>query len=281
MEQASVIAFWFATALYAAATVLYAYYFLDRRRSLSWYATFTTGAGFLMQTASIGLRSVSTDGTVLTGPNSLVLAAWALVLVYFLVEHVVRIKVYGAVLVPISAVLLMLAQLLGVNSAASASLTAVQETQLESWRVGIHVALIMFANAGFVVGAAASMLYLVQERQLKAHRTSVLFKRLPSLAQTDDLARRSIVLAYPAYTAGLVLGTIRAVETDVEAWYLDPRVMLAGIVWAVFGVYLYLRYRSGASSKQVAFLAMAGFVLVVVLAVIARTLPRGFHVFGA
>ena len=100
-------------ALYAGATVLYAYYFVDKRRPLSVTATFLTGAGFLLHTASIGCARSRRDGTQLTGPNSLVLAAWALVLVYFVVEHVVRLKVYGTVLVPLSALLLVIAQLHG------------------------------------------------------------------------------------------------------------------------------------------------------------------------
>lgn len=280
MEQAVVILFWFAIALYASATVLYAYYFIDKRRSLSWYATFLTGAGFLCATASIGLRSVVTRGTQLTGPNSLVLAAWALVLVYFFVEHVVRLKVYGTVLVPVSAVLLVTAQLLGVNVAAGASLSAIQLQQLDDWRGGIHVALILLANAGFAIGAAASILYLVQEQQLKKHHVNIFFRRLPSLATTDLLARRAVVWAFPAYTAGLLLGIIRAIETVGAGWWSDLRVIVAAIVWVIFGAYLFLRYRSGVSGRHAAWVAIAGLVAVVVLSVAARTVPAGFHVFG-
>jgi ABC-type transport system involved in cytochrome c biogenesis permease subunit len=280
MAQAVVIAYWLAMALYAGATVLYAYHFFDKRRSLSIAATFMTGAGFLLHTASIGMRSITTGGTVMTGPNSLVLAAWALVLVYFFVEHVVRLKVYGAGLVPASALLLALAQLMGVNSAAATSLTAEQLKWLENWRVGFHVLLIMLANAGFAVGGAASGVYLLQERQLKTHRASRLFRRLPSLAQTDMIARRAIVYSYPAYTAGLLLGITRAIEVAPTGWWLDPRVMIAGIVWVIFGAYLFVRYQHGVSGRTAAWIALAGLAVVIVLAIVARTVAYGFHVFG-
>jgi ABC-type transport system involved in cytochrome c biogenesis permease subunit len=280
MAQAVVIAYWLAMALYAGATVLYAYHFFDKRRSLSIVATFMTGAGFLLHTASIGMRSITTGGTVMTGPNSLVLAAWALVLVYFFVEHVVRLKVYGAGLVPASALLLALAQLMGVNSAAATSLTAEQLKWLENWRVGFHVLLIMLANAGFAVGGAASGVYLLQERQLKTHRASRLFRRLPSLAQTDMIARRAIVYSYPAYTAGLLLGITRAIEVAPTGWWLDPRVMIAGIVWVIFGAYLFVRYQHGVSGRTAAWIALAGLAVVIVLAIVARTVASGFHVFG-
>jgi ABC-type transport system involved in cytochrome c biogenesis permease subunit len=152
--------------------------------------------------------------------------------------------------------------------------------QLDSWRVGIHVALIVFANAGFAIGGAASALYLVLDSQLKHHKTSALFRRLPSLAQTQMVARRTIALAFPAYTAGMILGAIRAIETDVGGWWADPRVMMSGVVWIVFGVYLLRVYRHGISSRSASWIAIVGLVAVVVLAVLARTLPVGFHVFG-
>lgn len=281
MAEVALVLFWFATALYAGATVLYAYHFLSKKRSYSWYATFLTGAGFLCHTASIGLRSVSTDGTVLTGANSLVLAAWALVLVYFVVEHFVKLKLFGTALVPVAAILMVVAQLLGFGSAGGVSgLSAAQATQLDSWRVGIHVALIVFANAGFMIGAVASGVYLMQEAQLKRHKSSALLKRLPSLAQTDLLARRAIAYAYPAYTAGLLLGIVRAIETDIAGWFADPRVMLAGMVWLVFGVYLFMHYGRGASGRTTARVALVGLVFVIVTSIAARTLPVGFHIWA-
>ena len=75
----------------------------------------------------------------------------------------------------------------------------------------------MFANAGFFIGAAASITYLSLEAQLKGHRTATLFRRLPSLAQTDLVARRAVAWSFPAYTAGIVLGVLRAIETDIAA----------------------------------------------------------------
>ena len=280
MQQVALVAFWLAMALYAGATVLYAYYFVTKRTALSWYATFLTGAGFLMHTASIGLRSSATDGTELTGANVLVLMAWALVLVYFIFEHLIKIKVYGTVLVPLALLLMLIASLLGVTSGVVAELPADQAMLLDSWRVGIHVALIVFANAGFIISAAASVTYLVLERQLKEHKTTKLFKRLPSLSQTDLFARRAVLWAFPAYTAGMLLGALRAIETDVQLWWADPRVILSGIVWLIFGTYLFVRWVRGWGGHAAAYLSIAGTVFVIILSIVARTVPAGFHIFG-
>ncbi|MBN2405803.1 MAG: cytochrome c biogenesis protein CcsA [Coriobacteriia bacterium] len=276
MEQFSIVAFWFATVLYTAATVLYGYWFLSKRRAYSWYATFLTGAGFLCHTLSIYARSRSTQGTLLDGSNTLILLAWALVLLYFIMEHLIKIKVYGTALVPASVVMMTVSQVLQ----ATGKGVVVASPLVENWKVGIHVALITFSNAGYLIGAVAALAYVLQERQLKSHKTNVLFRRLPPLGAIDTLARRAIAFAFPAYTGGLLLGVVRAIETDPPGWWADPRVVLAGLVWLIFGTYLFMRYRGSSSAKTTATIALVGAVVVVILAVVARTVPAGFHIFG-
>ena len=55
---------------------------------------------------------------------------------------------------------------------------------------------------------------------------------------------------------------------------------MSGVVLVTFGVYLWSVYRHGASTRTSSWIAIVGFVLVVILAIIARTVPVGFHVFG-
>ncbi len=278
MEQVSVILGWFALGLYIVATVLYAYQFLLRRPVTAWWARFCVGAGWICQTVSIGLHSVVTHGTQMTGGNSLVLVSWVLVLVYFIVEHVIKIRIYGTFLIPLAVILLIIAQLM--NLGGPVGLTAAQVKQLGSWRVGIHVGLIFLANVGFLVSAASSAFYLIQDAQLKRRRTTPIFRKLPSLAQTQKIARRAVVYAFPAYTAGIVLGIIRAIETDVSGWWQDPRIMLSGIVWLIYGTYLVLVYRREISARTASWISLAGFAVVLVIGILARTVPVGFHIFG-
>jgi ABC-type transport system involved in cytochrome c biogenesis permease subunit len=280
VDQASLVLFWFSYALYVGATVLYAYQFFLRRQKVGWWARFLTGAGFICQTLSIGAHSSAVGGTPLTGPNQLILASWALVLLYFVMEHLLRIRVYGAFLIPVAVVLMTAAQLIG-GADAGYNLTETQLMLIDGYGVAFHVALVVFANAGFAVGAVSSGLYLFQSSQLKRHKSSRVGRRLPSLAALQNVARRSIALAFPVYTAGLTLGVIRAIQTDVGGWWADPRVMMAGLAWFTFGLYLIVVYRHDVSSRFAAWLSIVGFVLVLIVGVLARTLPgTGFHVFG-
>jgi ABC-type transport system involved in cytochrome c biogenesis permease subunit len=279
VSQASAVLFWFALALYIGATVLYAYQFVLKRHKVGWWARFLTGAGFICQTLSIGAHSIATHGTQLTGANQLMLASWALVLLYFVMEHVIKIKVYGTFLVPIAVLFMAASQVIG-GLTGGTPMTASEQVLLANWRVGFHVALIVFGNAGFAFGAVSAGLYLWQERQLKDHKSSAVTRRLPSLATLQTIALRAIGFAFPVYTAGLLLGILRAIEAAVPEWWFDPRVMMAGIVWLTFAVYLWIVYRHEVSTRTSSWVAVLGFVFVVVLAVIARVLPIGFHVFG-
>lgn len=279
MQQASLVLFWFAFALFIGATVLYAYQFVLRRQKVSWWARFLTGAGFICQTLSIGANSIASGGTVFTGQNQLVLASWALVLLYFVIEHVLRIRAYGAFLIPVAVVLMVAAQIVG-GPSAGYELTPDQLALVDDWRIAFHVGLIIFANAGFAFGAVSSALHLYQNAQLKRHKTSKVSRRLPSLATLQNVARRAIALAFPVYSAGLALGVVRAMQTDVGLWWADARVMMSGVVWVTFALYLVLVYRHEISSRAASWVAVLGFVFVVILAILARTLPTGFHVFG-
>jgi ABC-type transport system involved in cytochrome c biogenesis permease subunit len=279
VSQASVVLFWFSLALYIAATVLYAYQFVLKRSRVGWWARFCTGAGFICQTLSIGAHSIATNGTQLTGPNQLMLASWALVLLYFIMEHIIKIKIYGTFLIPVAVLFMGASQIMG-GFMAPAELTEVQAMQLDSWRITFHVALIVFANAGFAFGAVSSGLYLFQEGKLKSHTSNIVTRRLPSLSTLQSISRRAISFSFPVYTAGLLLGILRAVELGVDSWYFDLRIMLSGFVWLVFGIYLVLVYRGNASTRTSSWVALGGFLLVVIVAIIARTVPVGFHIFG-
>jgi ABC-type transport system involved in cytochrome c biogenesis permease subunit len=233
-----------------------------------------------LQTLAIGANSIANDGTPLTGSNQLVLASWALVLLYFVMEHVMRIRAYGVFLIPVAVVLMIAAQLVGSGGGGSVVGDPTAANQLDSWYVGFHVALIVFANAGFIFGAVSNGLYLYQGSQLKRHKSSRLSRRLPSLATLQNVGRRAIALSYPVYTAGLLLGIIRAVQVDVEGWWLDPRIMMSGLVLFTFAAYLVIVYRADISSRFAAWVAITGAGFVVILAILARTLPVGFHLFG-
>lgn len=278
MAQASFILFWFSMALYIAATVLYGYQFVLKRSKVGFWARAQVGAGFICQTLSIGANSIYHQGTQLTGPNQLMLASWAMVLLYFVLEHLIKIKIYGAFLVPVAVFFMGASEILAALNPTPGDV--MNDPLLQGGLVAFHVGLIVFANAGFVIGAISSAIYLFQEGKLKSRKSNIITRRLPSLTTLQMIARRTISFAFPVYTAGLLLGILRAVTQQVPQWWFDLRIMASGVVWLIFGSYLVLVYRNNASNRTTSWIAIAGFAMVIILAIIARTVPMGFHIFG-
>lgn len=279
MEQAAAILFWISFAGFVAASVLFAYQLL-LRRPVAVPPQMVTGIVLIVYTISIGLNSVANGGTPMTGSNQLILASWALFVLFFVVEYVLKFKHYGGVLVPVGVIFMGIAMVTSRGTQALAPVSSSISQQMDSAGIAFHVALIVFANMLFIIGSVASALYLYQAHQLKNHSTSLLSRRLPSLTNLERLASRSITFALPVYLGGQLLGVIRAINVDAAGWWADPRVMLSGAVFIVFALYMILLLRNKISGQANAWIAIFGGVLVIGLMIIARVLPIGFHVFG-
>jgi len=279
MDKVSLVLFWISFAGLVGSSVLFGYELLQRRAGTV-PAKMVTAVSLIVLTASIGLNSMANKGTPLTGGNELILAAWALLVLFFVIEYVLKFKKYGIALVPVAVILMAVAQLVGRAEGDIAPMPAALGAQMQGLGVGFHVLLIVFANMLFLVGAIASALYLYQDKQLKTHSTSLLSRRLPALANLERLASRSVAIALPVYLAGQVLGVIRAINVDAAGWWSDPRVMMSGAVLIVFVAFSVLTIRNKMSGRTTSWIAVVGGILVIVLMIIARTLPIGFHVFG-
>lgn len=274
MEKFVVLFFWMAIMLYAAASVLYVYFFVTKRRLMSVLATAATGAGFIMQTVSLVLRTYSAGTIPIAGTfNSLLLMTWFMVLVYFVVEHLIRLKTLGTLLIPITAVLLLFAW------------TRYQspkelDTILKSWWVFLHVPVVFTAYAGFTVGTGASIAYLIQQKQLKKRHVNILFRRLPPLQTLDAVALKAITFALPFLTMGLMIGVARAVKWGVRGWLLDPVVIFSLLTWLLYALYLLLRSLAELSGRRAAMLAIAGFLALLAIRLTVLTNLAVFHRFG-
>jgi ABC-type uncharacterized transport system permease subunit len=125
----------------------------------------------------------------------------------------------------------------------------------------LHVGLVSFAFAAFTLAAALSALYLWQEGRLKDRRPAGLLGRAPSLLTLETLTARTIAVALPALTIGIVAGLVR-LRRDAAA--VDALMAVTLGTWAVYALYLFLRFEAGWRGRRAAYLALAGFALVIV-----------------
>jgi ABC-type uncharacterized transport system permease subunit len=130
--------------------------------------------------------------------------------------------------------------------------------------VFVHVTLLLIGYAALIVSFCASLLYLVQERSLKSKNLGGILSRLPALEVTDEIGFRSLLLGFPFMTVGLIIGTVLARSAYDKIDFLDPKIFLSYLMWAVYLVLVYTRWNAGFRGRRAAYFAMAAFVVAVV-----------------
>jgi ABC-type uncharacterized transport system permease subunit len=106
--------------------------------------------------------------------------------------------------------------------------------------------------------------YLIQERALKSKRSNGLLSRLPALQVLDDISFRALVLGFPCMTLGLLAGIVVAQATYGRVQYLDPKILLSVLMWAVYLVLIYTRWTAGWRGRRAAYLATGVFVAAII-----------------
>lgn len=259
-EKLVIIFFWLAFALYASGFVFYVDLFLSRRQLMSYLATITTLTGFSFHTLAFIARWQSTGQIPLAGPfESYFTLAWALVLIYLLLETIVKLKVLGAWVLPFINTLMAIAWI------RYESIARISDEVKNFW-ISFHVTVIFLAYASFTIAAGFAILYLIQQQQLKKHQVNLFFRRLPALEILDDYSNKAITFGLPFMTMTIVTGIIRAVK-EFPNWYLDPVVISTTLTWFIYGSYLALRYLWGWPSRKAAYLAIVGFISIFLIRV--------------
>jgi ABC-type uncharacterized transport system permease subunit len=127
-----------------------------------------------------------------------------------------------------------------------------------------HIALIFAGYAALFLSFGASLIYLLQERNLKSKRAIGFLARLPALETVDEISYRALLLGFPFMTLGLIAGIVVAQASYGQLNYLDPKILLSVLMWAVYLVMLYTRWNAGWRGRRAAYLATGAFAAAVV-----------------
>jgi ABC-type uncharacterized transport system permease subunit len=253
--ELAVILFWPALAGYSEAAVAYAGDTIRPGRLVRW-AMWGVRLGWLAQTALLLAQAAEADGFPWgTWAGSLNLFVWMCVGAYLVWGCRAPFRLLGLALMPLAALLLVLAWAAGgVGSTAGSEFGDVF--------LAFHVSLVLAGFAGFTVAAALALLYLWQERRLKRRSPRVLRLRAPSLQTLDGLTGRTIAVALPALTLGIGVGFARL---QSEGGAFDATMGVTLLTWVVYASFLVLRYEAGWRGRRTAYVALAGFALVVLV----------------
>jgi ABC-type uncharacterized transport system permease subunit len=143
----------------------------------------------------------------------------------------------------------------------------------------LHIALLLAAYAALFLSLIASVLYLIQERRLKQKRPQPTRSWLPPLETLDQIALNALRFGLPCMTAGLLIGSVLALQTIGPAFFADPKVLLSIAMWVAYVLMIFIRRHSGLRGRRAVYLS--SFVFVVVLAVWAANSLSTVHSFKA
>jgi ABC-type uncharacterized transport system permease subunit len=247
--------FWPALLFYGEAAVGY---LGDARRpgSAGRAATWGVRLGWLAQTALLVVQAEHDHGFPWgTWASSLSLFVWLVVSAYLIWGCRRPYRLLGLAVMPLAAALLVVARIGGGTGAGTVS-------RYSSAFLVLHVGLVLAAFAGFTLAAALSALYVWQEGRLKSRPATILRRQMPALATLDELALRTVVWSLPLLTLGIVVGLVRLVGRDAP---FDALIAATVATWLVWAAYLALRVLAGWTGRRAAYLALAGFALVVLV----------------
>lgn len=219
-------------------------------------ATWGVRLGWLAQTALLAVQVERDRGFPWgTWASSLSLFVWLVVSAYLIWGCRRPYRLLGLAVMPLAAVLLVVARIGGGTGAATVS-------RYSSAFLVLHVGLVLAAFAGFTLAAALSALYVWQEGRLKSHPATILRRQMPALATLDALALRTVAWSLPLLTLGIAVGLVRLIGSDAR---FDALIAVTAATWLVWAAYLGLRTFAGWAGRRAAYLALAGFALVVVV----------------
>jgi ABC-type transport system involved in cytochrome c biogenesis permease subunit len=151
---------------------------------------------------------------------------------------------------------------------------------LRSDIVILHVIVMLTAIGCLYVAGGAGIIYLIEEALLRRRKAGGVLGRLPSLGALEKLIYHATLLGLPFLTAGMLAGIIRAETFNVPNWWVDPMVLLALIAWALYLVLLWGRMRADWIGSRIAWLAISGLVVLLVIRFAAVPYLSGFHTYG-
>ncbi len=255
MSELAVVLFWPALVGYSEAALAYLGEALRPRRWLSRFAIWGVRLGWLAQTALLVSQAAAAGGFPWsTWAGSLELFVWLVVGAYLVWGCRPSFRLLGLAVMPLAAALFPIAWAAGAGEGAASG--------GDSVFLAFHVGLVLSAFAGFTVAAGLAALYLWQDRRLKRHSPDVLRVRAPALAMLDRLGARTIAIALICLTLGVGIGFGRL---EARGGSFDPVIVVTLLAWVVYATYLVMRHEAGWSGRRASRLALAGFVLVLVV----------------
>ncbi|NLU80170.1 c-type cytochrome biogenesis protein CcsB [Micromonospora sp. HNM0581] len=153
---------------------------------------------------------------------------------------------------------------------------------LNSYWFVVHVSTIVFASGLFLLGVVPAVAYLMRAGYENGKRSFpyTLARRLPAAAGLERLTFVLHAFSFPIFTFAVIAGAIWAEAAWGRPWGWDPKETWAFISWVVYAGYLHARATPSVRRNVVTWLAILGFLTVLMNLFGVNIFFEGLHSYG-
>ena len=212
--------------------------------------------------------------------ESLLFLDWCLLFILIVAETKTRTKLLGAVLLPITLLIISFASLILPTQMQEA---APLVPALQSNWLMMHVSMMMLSYATLILGSLLSILFLVVQKfttNSNKIQQNLAQTKIQLLENIDTWSYRTIGLGFPFLTIGIIAGAVWANEAWGSYWSWDPKETWALITWLIFAAYIHARLTKGWVGEKAALLGSIGFIIVWICYLGVNFLGQGLHSYG-
>jgi cytochrome c-type biogenesis protein CcsB len=267
------------TFAYLLCALLYLSGVLFRYRPLLFFGSVVAAVALVIQTSGILLRwresyQLGYGHAPLSNLyESLVFAAWAIMLIYLIFELRTKQRMLG-----------VFPALFAFLAMAYASFSTQVDSKIQplvpalksNWLIA-HVVTCFLGYAAFAISCGISILYLLRKIQSDNPHPKGALGLLPAARQLEQFNYQMIVFGFLWLSLGIITGSIWANSAWGTYWSWDPKETWSLITWLVYAALLHARTMQGWRGRRVAWLSVAGFACVLFTYFGVNFLLSGLH----
>jgi cytochrome c-type biogenesis protein CcsB len=211
--------------------------------------------------------------------ESLVFGAWAIMLVYLVLELRAKQRALG-----------VFPALFAFLAMAYASFAPSIDEKIQplvpalksNWLIA-HVVTCFVGYAAFAVACGISLIYLLKQpgSEKSNQPAKGFFPLFPDLRHLDELNYQMIMFGFLWLSVGIITGAVWANSAWGTYWSWDPKETWSLITWIIYAALLHARSMRGWRGRRVAWLSLFGFACVLFTYFGVNFLLSGLHSYGA
>ncbi len=249
--------------IYSLSMVLYGISLFIRNQSVYTLGRFSLFVGFLINGWLIIERWMAAGRPPFkTFYESLVFAAFCIVLVYLVLELVRKVKLVG-----FGSILMALIALLVAVMKVDVEIISLPPALQSGWFIP-HVVIYFIGYGALAVSFATGVMYLFFPDVIELSQDTLKGRFLTNAlgGETIDLetfTHQLIVVGFTFLNLGLLTGSIWAKFAWGDYWFWDPKENWSLITWLIYLTYFHLRYVKGWRGRKAVVFSIVGFLAVI------------------